>query len=80
MGKTTTHRNITAGFDNNIKTIGETEIRPIRVFIDAFKGQNNRKLISRIYSSLQLERGLSAVYIKIKSIWETEAKIQMTEN
>lgn len=28
----------------------------INIFIDAFKGNTNRKLISRIYSSFQMEK------------------------
>ncbi len=49
----------------------------IRISINVHKGNTNRKLISRIYSSLQLERGLSTMYIK--SRWEKEANIKLTE-
>ena len=40
-GKKKLDGTITGGSDNKIKTIGETEMSLIRVFIDAFKGQIN---------------------------------------
>lgn len=51
-------------FDKHIKTIGEKGKDLIRIFIDAYKGNINRKLISRLYLCLQLDRGLSTMYIK----------------
>lgn len=49
----------------------------IRIY-KAWKGDTDRKLISRIYSALQLDRGHSTMYIK--SRWEKEANIQLTED
>lgn len=43
-----------------------------------YKGKTNRKLISRIYSALRMDRGLSSMYIKSK--WEKEANMQLTED
>ncbi len=50
----------------------------IKIFIEAYKGSNNKKIISRIYSSLRSERGLSTTYIK--SRWEKETKIELTND
>ena len=65
-------------FKTNIKTIGERGMHLIKIFIDAFKGNSNRKLISKIYPSLQLEMGLSTLYVKTR--WEKEANIALTED
>lgn len=48
----------------------------IKIFTNAYKGNNNKKLLSRIYSILQSETGLSTTYIKSK--WEKEANIKLT--
>ena len=61
-----------------MKQIGEKGMSLIKIFIDAYKGNSNRTLISRIYSSLQLERGLSTLYVK--SRWEKEANVALTED
>lgn len=50
----------------------------IKIFTDAYKGNSKRKLTSKIYSSSQLERGLSTLYIKLR--WEKEANIALTED
>lgn len=64
-------------FDKHIKTNGEKGKDPIRVFIDAYTGNTKRKLISRFYSCLQLDRGLSTMYVKKR--WEKEANIKVSE-
>lgn len=64
-------------FDKDIKTIGEEGTNLIEIFIKAGRGDTNKKLISRIYSALQRDRGHSTMYIK--SRWEREANIQLSE-
>lgn len=65
-------------FDKHIKTTEEKGRDLIRVFVDAYKGNTNRKLISRLYSYLQLDRGLSTMYVKKR--WEKEANIEISED
>lgn len=65
-------------FDKNIKAVGEQGNDLIKIYTDASEGGSNRKLISRIYLSLQFERGHSTMYVKSK--WETEAKMKLTED
>ena len=50
----------------------------IDIFVNTYKGNSSRKLISRFYSALQEDRGLSTMYIK--SRWEKDANIQLTED
>lgn len=49
----------------------------IGIFIDAHEGNSSKKLISKIYSTLQMDKGLSTM--NIKSRWEKEANIQLNE-
>ena len=49
----------------------------IKIFVNTYKGNLSRKLISRIYSALQEDRGHSTMHIT--SRWEKEANIQLTE-
>uniref|UniRef100_A0A3B1IMJ8 Reverse transcriptase domain-containing protein n=1 Tax=Astyanax mexicanus TaxID=7994 RepID=A0A3B1IMJ8_ASTMX len=65
-------------FEKNIKTVGEKGLTLIKIFTDSYKGNTNRGLISRIYSSLQLEKGFSTMYVK--SRWEKEANVMLTED
>lgn len=65
-------------FDKPIKPIGEKGRDLISVFIDVYKGNTNRKLISRLYSCLQLDKGLSTMYVKKR--WEKEANIMISED
>lgn len=65
-------------FDKNIKTTGEEGMNLIEIFTKAYKGNLSRKLISRIYLALQMNRGFSTMYIK--SRWEKEANIQIPED
>ena len=51
-------------FNKKIKTIGEEGMNLIEIFVNTYKGNLKRKLISRIYSALQEDRGLSTMYIK----------------
>ncbi len=64
-------------FNKNIKTIGEEGSSLIGIFINAYKENSSRKLISRLYSTLQMDRGHSTMYIK--SRWEKETNIQLNE-
>lgn len=46
--------------------IGENGMNLIEIFINAYKGNSNRKLISKIYSTLQMDRGFSTMHIKLR--------------
>jgi len=63
-------------FDKNINTTGEKGTDLIRIFINTYKDNNSRKLISKLYSYLQSDRGLSTMYVKMR--WEKEANIKIT--
>lgn len=64
-------------FDKNIKTTGVKGMSLIRIIINAYKSDTKKK-ISRIYSSLQNEKGLSTMYVK--SRWEKENNIKLTKD
>lgn len=64
-------------FNKNIRSLEEEETNLVKIFIEALKGNTTKKLISKIYSSLQLERGLSTLYVKLR--WEKDANIKLTE-
>ncbi len=49
----------------------------IKIFMGPNKGKTQMKMLSRIYLSLQSERGISTTYIKLR--WEKEANIKITE-
>lgn len=62
-------------FNKNIKMNELTEISLIHVIIDSYKVKAQRKLVFRLYSSIQSSKNHSTLYIKIK--WKKEAN--MTE-
>lgn len=62
----------------NIQTYGEEGTTLLRIFTNACKDNSKRKLISRIYSALQLNRGLSTTYIKARQ--EKEVNVQLSEH
>lgn len=64
-------------YNKNIKWTTERGLSVVKVFMEALKGNAIRKLISKTYTSLQLERGHSTAYVKTR--WEREANIKITE-
>lgn len=49
----------------------------INVFIDAYKSGTHKRMISRIYSSIQSSKNHSTLYLKDK--WEKEANIILSD-
>lgn len=64
-------------FEKHIEYTGEEDVCLIKIFVDIINGKTNRKMISRISSSLQLDKGLSTLYVKAR--WEKDANITLTE-
>lgn len=65
-------------FDKNIKFTSERRLNLIKIFREAYNGNVFRKLISRIYKSLQEERGHSTFYVKKR--WEKDANVKISED
>lgn len=65
-------------YNKNIKNNDKMEINMINIFIDAYKGGTHKKLISRIYSSIQSSKNHSTLYVKDK--WEKEANIILSDD
>ena len=61
-----------------MRTTEEGSSDLINILIEAYKSKLNRKLISKIYTCLQSFSGTSTLYVKSK--WEKEAKITLSEN
>lgn len=64
-------------YNKNIKNNDQIEMNMINIFIDAYKNGTHKKLISRIYSSIQSSKNHSTLYVKDK--WEKETNIILSD-
>lgn len=55
----------------------ENECKLISIFHDLYKKKDNKKLVSRIYESIQASEKQSTTSIKQK--WERESEMQISE-
>lgn len=69
---------VRAHFNCGVSTTEESSSDLINILIEAYKSKLNRKLISKIYTCLQSFSGTST--LNVKSKWEKEAKITISEN
>ena len=60
-------------FERNIKMNGNTEFDLIDIFVGAFKGNTQKKLVSRIYSCLQSAKNHSTLYC----MWKPNGKYKL---
>lgn len=64
-------------FNKKIKSMEVKECYLVNIFCNAYKIGDNKKLVSRLYCSMQASKNLSTEYIKQK--WEKESDSQITE-
>ena len=64
-------------FNNEIKSKEKFNANLIDIFIDIYKNMDNRKLVSKLYSSIQSSRKHSTDKVRLK--WEKESGFVISE-